>query len=65
MPEGTMRLTPPTKYVFYSSVVFGVSALVLYFVGVIGVIEYTFHFAFWIAIVAWLSMTAGVAAKGV
>ena len=57
-----MRLTPPTKYVFYSSVVFGVSALVLYFVGVI---EYTLHFAFWIAIVAWLSMTAGVAAKGV
>ena len=60
-----MRLTPPTKYVFYSSVVFGVSALVLYFVGVIGVIEYTLHFAFWIAIVAWLSMTAGVVAKGV
>jgi len=40
-------------------------ALVLYFVGVIGVVENTFHFAFWIAIVAWLSMTAGVAAKGV
>ena len=33
------------------------------FAGVVGVVENTFHFAFWIAIVAWLSMTAGVAAR--
>ncbi len=60
-----LSLTPPTKPIFYISVVFGVWALVLYFVGMIGVVEDTFHFAFWIAIAAWLAMTAGVAAKGV
>ena len=60
-----MRLTPPTKYVFFSSVVFGLAALAIYFLGVFGVVEGAFHFAFWIAIVAWLSMTAGVAARGV
>jgi hypothetical protein len=47
------------------SVIFGVWALVLYFVGMIGVVEDPFHAAFWIAIVAWLAMTVGVAFKGI
>jgi hypothetical protein len=65
MPEGTMRLTAPTKYVFFSSVVLGLAALAIYFLGVFGVVEDTFHAAFWIAIVAWLAMTVGVAFKGI
>ena len=60
-----MRRTPPTKYVFFSSVVLALAALAIYFLGVFGVVEDTFHFAFWVAIVAWLAMTAGVAARGV
>jgi hypothetical protein len=60
-----MRLTPPTKYAFYSSMVLAVFALALYFAGAFGVVENTLHFAFWIAIAAWLWLLAGVAAKGV
>lgn len=60
-----MRRTPPTRYVFFSSVVLALAALAIYFLGVFGVVEDTFHFAFWVAIVAWLAMTAGVAARGV
>ncbi len=60
-----MRPTPPTKSIFYVSVVFGVWALMLYFVGMIGVVEDPFHAAFWVAILAWLAMTVGVAFKGI
>ena len=60
-----MRLTPPTQYVFYSSFVLAGAALVLYVLGVLGVVDGAFHFAFWAAIVAWLALTVGVAAKGV
>jgi ABC-type transport system involved in cytochrome c biogenesis permease subunit len=65
MPEGAMRLTSPTKPIFYLSVVLGVWALVIYFVSMIGVIEGSFHAAFWIAIAAWLAMTVGVVFKGI
>jgi hypothetical protein len=60
-----MRLTPPTRYVFFSSVVLALAALALYVLGLFGLVEDASHFAFWVAIVAWLAMTAGVAAKGV
>jgi hypothetical membrane protein len=60
-----MRLTPPTRYVFFSSTVLAVAALALYVVGVFDVVDGALHFAFWVAFVAWLAMTAGVAAKGV
>jgi len=60
-----MRLTPPTRYVFYSSLVLAVAALVLYVLGVLGVVDGASHFAFWVAMVAWLALTVGVAAKGV
>ncbi len=60
-----MRLTSPTKSIFYMSVVLGVWALVIYFVSMIGVIDGSFHAAFWIAIAAWLAMTVGVVFKGI
>jgi hypothetical protein len=60
-----MRLTPPTKYTFFSSVVLGLAALVIYLLSVFSIVEGAFHFAFWVAIAAWLAMTAGVAARGV
>jgi hypothetical protein len=63
--EGTMRLTPPTNYAFYSSIVLAVFALALYFAGAVGLVENTLHFAFWIAIAAWLWLFAGVVARGV
>ncbi|HUU25312.1 MAG TPA: hypothetical protein VMW68_07075 [Methyloceanibacter sp.] len=60
-----MRLTPPTKYVFYSSIVLALAAFVLYLLGVFGGVDGASHFAFWGAMAAWLAMTVGVAAKGV
>jgi hypothetical protein len=60
-----MRLTPPTKYTFYSSIVLAVFALVLYLGSTFGVVEHGVHFAFWLAIVAWLWMAVGTAARGV
>ena len=64
-----LRLTPPTKNVFYLSVLIAVVAIVLYLFGVCGFIAGGFaavaHIAFWIAIVAWGLMTIGVAMKGV
>jgi hypothetical protein len=63
--EKTMRLTPPTNYVFFSSIVLAAAALALYVLGVINVVDGAYHFAFWVAIAAWLALTAGVAAKRV
>lgn len=65
MQKGKMQLTPPKKNVFYFSVLLALIALVLYFLGMFGVVEDTLHYAFWTTIVGWLAMTAGVAAKGV
>lgn len=60
-----MRLTPPTRYVFSSSIVLAAGAVAFYLFGVLGVMDGALHFAFWIAIVAWLALAVGVAAKGV
>ena len=64
-----MRLTPPTKNVFYISVICAVVAFVLYLLGVFGIIDGGFasvsHFAFWAAMLGWGMMTAGVDMKGV
>jgi hypothetical protein len=64
-----MRLTPPTKNVFYISVICAVVAFVLYLIGVFGIIDGGFesvsHFAFWAAMLGWGMLTAGVAMKGV
>lgn len=60
-----MRLTPPTNNVFYFSVILAIVAVVLYFLDAFGIVGGTLHYAFWIAIVGWAAMTAGVAAKGV
>lgn len=64
-----LRLTPPTKNVFYVSIVSVVAALVLYLLGVLGLVDGGFasigHFAFWAAILGWVMLTLGVALKGV
>lgn len=64
-----VQLTPPTKNVFYISVALGVLSIVLYLLGVSGVIGGGFqavsHYAFWLAVLGWLAMTVGVAFKGI
>jgi hypothetical protein len=54
---------------FYMSVFLGLVGLILYLLGVFGVIEGGFqtiaHYAFWAAILGWLAMMIGVAAKGI
>ena len=60
-----MRLTPPTRYTFFSSAVLGLAALTIYFLDVFGIVAQLFHFAFWVAIAAWVAVMAGVAAKGI
>jgi len=64
-----MQLTPPTKNMFYVSLLLGFFGLILYFLGVFGVIEGGVqtigHYAFWAATLGWLAMTIGVAAKGI
>jgi hypothetical protein len=64
-----IRLTPPTKNVFYISVICAVVAFLLYVLGVFGIVDGGFasvsHFAFWAAMLGWGMMTAGVALKGV
>ena len=64
-----IQLTPPTKNIFYLSVVCAVVAIVLYVLGVAGFIGGGFaavaHLAFWIGILAWALLLAGVAMKGV
>jgi hypothetical protein len=63
-----LRLTPPTKNIFYLSTLCAIAAVVLYLLGVFGVIGGevpVLAVAFWIAILGWALMTAGVALKGV
>jgi hypothetical protein len=60
-----MRLTTPTNYVFFSSIVLAAAAVVLYVLGLMGVVDASYHFAFWVSMVAWLALAVGVAAKGV
>ena len=64
-----VQLTPPTKNVFYISVVLAVVSFVLYLLGVLGVIGGGFqgvsHYAYWLALLGWLAMTVGVAFKGI
>lgn len=64
-----LRLTPPTKNVFYLSVICAVVAVGLYLLGALGLIGGGFaavaHFAFWIAVLGWALLMAGVAMKGV
>ena len=65
----SLRLTPPTKNVFYLSVLCATVAVVLYLLGVFGLVGGGFaavaHFAFWIAVLGWALLMAGVAMKGV
>ena len=64
-----VRLTPPTKNVFYLSTLIVVIAVVLYLFAVFGLIAGGFaavaHYAFWIAIIGWGLLAIGVSMKGV
>jgi len=64
-----VQLTPPTKNTFYVSIFLGLVAFILYLLGVFGAIEGGFdaisHYAFWAALLGWLAMGIGVAAKGI
>ncbi len=60
---------PPTTTVFYLSVLLAIVAVVLYLLGVFGVIGGGFaavaHYAFWIAVLGWALLAAGTALKGI
>ena len=55
-----MQLTPPTKNVFWISVVVGVVGLIAKF----GVIAFLTPFAFWLVLVAFVLLVLGNAMKG-
>ena len=63
-----VKLNAPTRWVFYASVLFGGLAVLIYFLGVLGLIGGGFlplsYHAFWLAVVAWLMLVAGVTLKG-
>ena len=64
-----LRLTPPTKNVFFLSTLVAVIAIVIYLFAAFGLIAGGFsvvaHYAFWIAIIGWGLLAIGVAMKGV
>jgi hypothetical protein len=64
-----MRLTPPTKIVFFLSVALAGLAFLLYLLSMAGVIGGGFAsigiFAFWLGLIAWAMLAVGVALKGV
>jgi hypothetical protein len=64
-----MRLTPPTKNQFYLSICLAVLSIVLYLCNLFGLVttnsQVMSHVAFWLAVLAWLAMTIGVAFKGI
>ena len=53
-----MRLTPPTKNVFWISVVVAVLGLVFYFVPAVA------GYAFWVVVVAYVLLALGNTMKG-
>lgn len=61
-----MGLTPPTKKVFRISAALWIIALLMYFISIftIGFMA-TCMFAFWISMIAWGVLAAGVALKSV
>ena len=61
-----VRLNAPTKMVFNISVILGVIAILLYLLGVFGIVGGgTIFWGFWAAVLAWGVMLAGVCMKGV
>lgn len=53
-----MQLTPPTKKVFWISVIVAIVGLVFYFVPAVAA------YAFWLMLVAFVLLALGVAMKG-
>jgi hypothetical protein len=56
-----MRLTPPTKNVFWISVVVAVVGLI----AKLGLVGFLAPYAFWLVLVAFVLLVLGVAMKGV
>jgi hypothetical protein len=57
----SLRLTPPTKNVFYGSVVLGVLGLIGELASTIPILS---PYSFWILLLGFLLLGAGVAMKG-
>jgi hypothetical protein len=55
-----MKLTPPTKNVFWISIAVAIVGLIASF----GVIGFLTPFAFWLVLVAYVLLALGVALKG-
>jgi hypothetical protein len=55
-----MRLTPPTKNVFWISVVVAAVGLI----AKLGVVAFLVPFAFWLVLIAFVLLALGVALKG-
>ena len=61
-----MRLSPPKQWVFFVSLTLGTLAVLLFVFGSLGVLGAGFgSLAYWLAVVAWALLTAGVVLKGV
>lgn len=61
-----MRLSPPKQWVFFVSLTLGVLAVLLFVFSSLGVFGGGFGaLPYWLAVVAWALLTAGVALKGV
>lgn len=64
-----VQVTPPTKNMLYFAIALGIIAVLLYIIGVLGVIDGGFafvgHFAFWVSIVALVALIVAVTTKGV
>ncbi len=64
-----MRLSPPKQWVFFVSLTLGVLAVLLFVFGSLGMLGGGFGkyvmFAYWLAVIAWALLAAGVAFKGV
>jgi len=64
-----MRLSPPKQWVFFVSITLGSLAVLLFIFGTLGLLGGGFGnvamLAYWLAVVAWALLAAGVALKGV
>ena len=58
--ENKMKLTPPTKNVFYASVVLAVLGLIAKF----GILGFLAPYAFWLVVVAYVLLALGNTMKG-
>ena len=58
--EKTMKPTPPTKSVFWLSVIFAVLGMIPQF----GVLDFLTAYSFWLVVIAYVLLFLGVVLKG-